>query len=78
MDEEQIVVTVLPHSDLGDPDCCSCLNGIVRGDQALIVCNEYGAIVKTVPASDLQRTFDRWNSRSTPRLRYVRIAEPFT
>jgi hypothetical protein len=30
----------LPHSDFGDPDCGGCLNGVIRGDQADIVCKE--------------------------------------
>jgi len=25
------IETTLPHSDFGDPDCCGCLNGIMRG-----------------------------------------------
>jgi ribosomal protein S27E len=58
-DEDPIVATVLPHSDFGDAKCCGCLNGVIQGDQALIVCNECGTIVKTVPASELQRTFDQ-------------------
>ena len=56
--EENIVGTTLPHSDFGDPDCCGCLNGIVHGDHADIVCNECGAVVRTVPAGDLERTLD--------------------
>ncbi len=50
--------TTLPHSSFGDPDCCGCLNGIICGDQADIVCNECEAIVRTVPVADLQQTFD--------------------
>jgi hypothetical protein len=34
------------------------LNGVVRGDQADIVCNECGLVVRTVPAADLQKTLD--------------------
>jgi hypothetical protein len=55
---EGVLGTTLPHSDFGDPDCWGCLNGVIRGDQADILCNECGAIVRTVPAADLQRTFD--------------------
>jgi transcription initiation factor TFIIIB Brf1 subunit/transcription initiation factor TFIIB len=55
---EQILGTTLPHSEFGEPSCCGCLNGIVRGEQADIVCNECEAVIRTVPASDLQRTFD--------------------
>jgi hypothetical protein len=59
VDGKQIIGTVLPHSSFGDPDCCGCLNGIIHGDQAIVVCNECRTIVKTVAASDLQRTFDQ-------------------
>src|SRR5262245_12223690 len=48
VDEGNIVGSTLPHSDFGDPDCCGCLNGIVRGDQADIVCSECGNVVRTV------------------------------
>ena len=58
VDEEQIVGTTLPHADFGDPDCCGCLNGIIRGDHADIVCNECDTVVHTVPTADLQKTFD--------------------
>jgi hypothetical protein len=57
-DEDKIIGTVIPHSDFGNPDCCGCLNGIVEGETAKIECNECGAVVRTVPASDLQRTLD--------------------
>ena len=56
MEPERYVGTTLPHSDFGDPDCCGCLNGIVRGEQAAIVCNECGALIRTVPTADLQQT----------------------
>jgi hypothetical protein len=45
----------LPHSDFGDPECCGCLNGVIRGDQADIVCNECGTL-RTVPASNVGQT----------------------
>ena len=59
MRDEQIVGTALPHSSFGAPDCCGCLNGIIRGDRADIVCNECEALVQTVPATNLQKTFDQ-------------------
>jgi hypothetical protein len=43
---------------LVDGTIVGCLNGVARGDQADIVCNECGTVVRTVPAGDLQRTFD--------------------
>jgi len=48
----------LPHADFGAPDCGGCLNGIIRGEQANIECNECGAVVRNVAAADLQRTLD--------------------
>src|ERR1044071_9714178 len=53
---EGVVGTTLPHSEFGDADCCGCLNGISRGEQADIVCNECDAVVRTVPAAELQQT----------------------
>jgi phage FluMu protein Com len=57
-DDEQEIVTMLPHSSFGAPACCGCLNGIVRGDQADIVCNECNAVIRTVAAAELQKTLD--------------------
>jgi hypothetical protein len=54
---EGVIATVLPHSSFGSPDCDGCLNGIVRGDQADIICNGCYAIVRKVSASELERTF---------------------
>jgi len=50
------IETTLPHSDIGDPDCCGCLNGVIRGDQADIVCNECGTVLRTVPAANVGQT----------------------
>jgi len=47
---------MLPHSDFGDPECCGFLVGATAGDQPGIVCNECAAVVRTVPAADLQQT----------------------
>lgn len=57
--DEDIIGTVLPRASFGDPDCCGCLVGILRGDQAEIVCNECGAVIQTVRATELQRTLDQ-------------------
>ena len=59
---EGFIATILPHESFGDPDCWGCLNGIVLGDQADIFCNVCETIVRTVPASDLQRTLDEMES----------------
>ena len=50
------IETTLPHSDFGDPECCGCLNGVIRGDQADIVCNEWGTVLRTVPAANVGQT----------------------
>jgi hypothetical protein len=55
MSNETEIPTVLPHSSFGDPDCCGCLNGIVRGDEADIVCNECDFVVRTVPKAELRQ-----------------------
>jgi hypothetical protein len=48
--------SMLPHSDFGDSECCGLLQGIVRGDAGQIVCNECGAVVRTLPPVELQKT----------------------
>src|ERR1700739_2608130 len=53
---QQPIPTTIPHSDFGDPECWGCLNGKVRGDIAVIECNECSAIVRTVTATDLEKT----------------------
>jgi hypothetical protein len=55
---EGIVPTWLPHCDFGDPDCAGFLVGTLNGNDADIGCNDCEAILKTVPATVLQRTFD--------------------
>ena len=50
------IETTLPHSDFGDPDCCGCLNAVIRGNQADIVCNECGTVLRTVPAANVGQT----------------------
>ena len=46
------------YSEFGNPDCCGCLNGVINGDWADIVCDECDAVIRTVSAADLQNTFD--------------------
>ena len=50
------IETTLPQSDFGHPECCGCLNGVIRGDQADIVCNECGTVLRTVPAANGEQT----------------------
>jgi hypothetical protein len=53
------IETTLPHSDFGDPDCCGCLNGVIRGEQADIVCNECDTVLRTVPAVSVGQTLTK-------------------
>ena len=48
--------TILPHASIGDPDCSGCLNGIIRGYQAVIVCNECETVVRRVPSTASRQT----------------------
>jgi ribosomal protein S27E len=59
---EGVTATTLPQSDFGNPDCCGCLNGVITGGRAEIVCNECGAVLRTVPASELQTALDEMES----------------
>jgi ribosomal protein S27E len=74
----EIVETTLPHSDFGDAECCGCLNGIIQGHEAKIVCNECGVIVRTVEATDLQRTLDEMETTSMSLAKYARTADRST
>jgi uncharacterized protein (DUF983 family) len=53
------IQTTLPHAAFGASDCCGCLNGVTEGDKARIECNKCGAVLATVPAADLGRTFTK-------------------
>jgi len=33
--DDDVIETRLPHSGFGDPDCCGCLCGALKGDHAL-------------------------------------------
>jgi hypothetical protein len=46
---------VVPHQLAGSADCCGCLIVEVRGTEADLICNECGAMVRTVPAADAKR-----------------------
>lgn len=60
MPDNEEILSTLPHSSFGDPECCGVLYGIRReGDYlASVVCNECNAILQTVAAGDLRRTLD--------------------
>jgi hypothetical protein len=49
-------ITTLAHGAFGEPECCGCLNGIIRGHQADIICNECDAVVRSVTVDQLART----------------------
>jgi hypothetical protein len=53
-----VIRTIMPHSDFGDRDCDGNLKGVIGGKQAHVVCTECNAVVRTVPAAELQRTLD--------------------
>jgi ribosomal protein S27E len=55
MNADRELPTTIPHSDFGDPECWGCLNGIIRGEIAVIECNECGTIIRTVAAGELQK-----------------------
>jgi hypothetical protein len=46
---------IVPHQLLGADDCCGCLVVDVRGDQAVILCNECEVVIRAVPAADAER-----------------------
>lgn len=46
-DEQDI--PIVPHEVATGTDCCGCLVVRVRGNQAVITCNECGAVISTVP-----------------------------
>ena len=50
---------IIPHEWLGAVDCCGCIIPVIRGDEADLVCNECGGVVRTVPNNKLQQTLER-------------------
>jgi hypothetical protein len=55
-DVDREIPIIVPHADHGDPECCGCLFPVTRGEEADIVCNECGVVIRTVPASEAQKT----------------------
>jgi hypothetical protein len=43
---------IIPHEAVADVDCGGCLYVRERGQEADIVCNEWGAVLRTVLAED--------------------------
>jgi predicted RNA-binding Zn-ribbon protein involved in translation (DUF1610 family) len=64
--------TSIAHSDFGEPECSGCLTAEVRDDLAVISCNECGAVVRTVRASELQHTLDEIESKLDPAIAICR------
>lgn len=53
---EGVTAMFIPHSDFGEPECCGLLFGIVEGELGLVGCNDCDAVVRVVPAVELQAT----------------------
>jgi hypothetical protein len=49
---------IIPHSAVGDADCCGCIFPLVREDHADLMCNEYEAILRSVPKAEIDRALD--------------------
>jgi hypothetical protein len=45
---------IIPHEEVADVDCCGCLMVRVRESQADILCNECGAIIRTVAVREVE------------------------
>jgi hypothetical protein len=46
---------IVPHMDLGDPECCGLIMAAIHGDQAELQCNECGAVLRTLPAAEAEK-----------------------
>jgi hypothetical protein len=51
----EVIGTTIPHSSFGDPECCGCLNGIIKDGVAEVVCNECEAVLLRLRAEELRR-----------------------
>ncbi len=45
---------IIPHENLG-ADCCGCIFPLRRGDEADLMCNECQAVIRTVPATEVDQ-----------------------
>ncbi len=45
---------IIPHESLG-ADCCGCIFPLLRGDEADLMCNECEAVIRTVPAAEIDQ-----------------------
>jgi predicted RNA-binding Zn-ribbon protein involved in translation (DUF1610 family) len=66
------VSTTIPHSDFGDAECYGCLVGVIQGETAVISCKECGAVVRTVPTTELQHALDEMESELDPEIAICR------
>src|SRR5207253_2792071 len=53
MDAAAFDLPIVPHEHVAQVDCCGCLMVQTRGNQAEILCNECGAIIRTVAERDV-------------------------
>jgi peptide subunit release factor 1 (eRF1) len=53
-DPGQEMDTIVPHESLG-ADCCGCIVAVSNGHEADLVCNECKALIRTVPASEVDQ-----------------------
>jgi hypothetical protein len=49
---------IIPHESVDGTECCACLCVTVRDGQAEIVCNEWGAVIRTVLAAEVRQTLE--------------------
>jgi hypothetical protein len=48
--------TIVPHADLGSPDCPGLILCEVQSDKALLMCNDCGTVIHIVPTSEADET----------------------
>jgi hypothetical protein len=54
MDSALDNLPIIPHEDVADVDCCGCLMIRLREGEADILCNECGAIIRKVAATEVK------------------------
>lgn len=54
MPREERQIPIVPH-DITGADCPGCLVAQERGEVTDIICNECGAVIRTVPVADVER-----------------------
>jgi len=56
MDSDFDHLPLIPHEHVTDVDCYGCLMVGIREDKAEILCNECGAVIRTVPVGEIEST----------------------